>query len=657
MDFWYIGPMAEPRFLIRRYFPLIIGLLMVACLAPFLGKPGEGIRSLARQRAVPSPSYSAPVIAVLCYHDISDRQGAPSYTISPALLRAHIQRLKREGWTFSSLSELFFFRDRPEDLPPRVAVLTFDDGYRSFSEQVLPILREEGIKATLSIVTSFIDDPPENLPPLMSWKQVREAERSGLVEIASHSHDLHRYVTCNPYRDTEPSVTTRQYILAEARYEDREEYRSRIREDLRTSRRILREKLGHDVSVLAWPYGKQNATARRIASEEGFSATLGLEGVAALPGDLRAGYLPRVMVYRAGGIEREGLGWLYPPPRPIRAAQVDLDAVYDPDPRVFQRKVSEIVKKVGRMGATHVFLQACPDPDGSGFFRAAWFQNHQVHVIADIWSMMAHKFRREGVRVWIRAPSMNLTWEWERHPEWRIPFRKRKGGKVDTPWYFRLSPDLEGTRNAAIDFFTDIAVYLPIQGVLFDDDAYMLEGEKLQGSKSSSPLVKSAAMRELIERIKEAVLAWRPNCSFGRNIYATVVETDGIHPDFSQDFGQFLRDYDLTVIMAYARMEGHKQDAVRWVESLARRAIGKTIPTGDRAPNPPAVMLKFQTYDWAEEEWVPGEELAAMARGARRALVKNLGVYPVLPEEGFIPEGVLGGSVPSAASKGYPEPK
>jgi biofilm PGA synthesis lipoprotein PgaB len=657
VDFWYIEPMAAPRFVIRRYYPLIIGLLMVACLAPFLGKRGEGIRSLARQRAVPSPSYSTPVIAVLCYHDISDRQDAPSYTISPALLRAQIQRLKREGWTFFSLSELFTYKERPGDLPSRVAVLTFDDGYRSFSEEVLPILREEGIRATLSIVTSFIDDPPENLPPLMSWKQVREAERSGLVEIASHSHDLHRYVTSNPYRDTEPSVTTRQYILAEARYEDREEYRSRIREDLRTSRRILREKLGHDVSVLAWPYGEQNAAARRIASEEGFSATLGLEGVAALPGDLLAQYLPRVMVYRDGGIEREDAGWLYPPPRPVRAAQVDLDDVYDPDPEIFRRKVDTLVEKVQGLGATHVFLQACPDPDGSGFFRAAWFQNHQVSVRADIWSMAAHKFLHKGIRVWIRAPSMNLTWEWERHPDWRIPFRKRKGGKLATPWYFRLSPDLEGAQRAAIDFFTDMAVYLPIQGVLFDDDAYMLRDESLRRSGVSTPEAKSEAMRKFLEQIKSAVLAWRPNCAFGRNIYARAMERDGVHPDFSQDFEQYLRDYDLTVVMAYARMEGHEKDAAAWVESLARRAIRKWIPPKGRQSEAPPVMFKFQAYDWSEEKWVPAEELAAMARGARRALAENLGVYPVLPEEGDIPEGILGESVPSAVSERYPEAK
>ena len=655
MDFWYIESMVNWRHVMRSLLPLIAALLAAACSTPHVAEPGQDLRSRAPQR-VP-PQSSAPLIAVFCYHDISDRPDAPSITISPALLQAQIQGLKRDGWTFLSLSELLSYKERPADLPPRVAVLSFDDAYRSFSEQVLPLLRKENVRATLSIVTSFLDDPPKDLAPLMSWEQVREADRSGLVEIASHSHSLHRYVTSNPYRDTDPSVTTRRYILEEARYEDREEYRARIREDLRESRRILREKLGHDVTVLAWPYGGHNAVARDIASGEGFVLTLGLGGTSARPEDLRAGYLPRVMVYRGSRIEGKGLGWLSPPRLPVRAAQVDLDAVYDPDPAVFVKRVTEVVEKVGRMGATHVFLQACPDPDGSGFYRAAWFQNHQVPVRADIWSMVAHKFRQAGVRVWIRAPSMNLTWIWEQHPEWRIPFRKRKGGKEVTPWYFRLSPDLEGTRKAAIDLFTDIAVYLPIQGVLFDDDAYMLEGEKLGGSKASTPQAKSAAMRDLIEGIKEAVLDWRPECRFGRNIYAPAVEKEGVHPGYSQDFGQFLKDYDLTVVMAYARMEGHVKDAEAWAESLARRASRKWVPQRGRELDAPPVMLKFQAYDWSKEEWVPGEELAAMVRGARRAMAVDLGVYPVLPETGDIPVGLLGEPVPAFGSEGYPDAK
>jgi biofilm PGA synthesis lipoprotein PgaB len=359
------------------------------------------------------------------------------------------------------------------------------------------------------------------------------------------------------------------------------------------------------------------------------------------------------MVLRDSRIGGKETGWLYPSRLPVRAAQVDLDGLYDPDPDVFSRKVERIVEKVRAMGATHTFLQACPDPHGSGFLREAWFQNHQVPVRADIWSMVANKLSHAGVRVWIRAPSMNLSWAWARHPEWRIPFRRKKGGKDVTPWYFRLSPDIPESRAAAVDFFTDVAVYLPIEGVLFDDDAYMLAGEKLKGSGSSSAREKSEAMRGLIEEIKAAVLAWRPECRFGRNLYAPAVEKDSVHPGFSQDLDQFLRDYDLTVVMAYARMEGRRKDAGRWVESMARRVIRKWSPPKGRELEAPPVMFKLQAYDWEEEEWVPPEELSGMVSAARRAMVLDLGVYPVLPDEGNIPIGLLGEAVRPGSSEKY----
>jgi biofilm PGA synthesis lipoprotein PgaB len=632
----------------RWLFPAIASLLLVwGEVAPGAESP-PGLRSLSGTRRSP-PSSS--VVAILCYHDISDAPGRRE-TVPPSRLRDQIRRCREGGWTFLSLSELLSYKDRPDALPPRVMVLTFDDGYRSFLELALPILREEGVKATLSIVSSFIDDPPPGLPPLLTWDQIREADRSGFVEIASHSHDLHRYAASNPYRDTAPSVTTRRYLLQDARYENRDEYRERIREDLRASKRILREKLGHDVSVLAWPYGEHNAAARGMAAEEGFRVTLGLGGADVRPEDLRSGFLPRVVVLRDSRIGGSDPAWLYPPRRPVRAAQVDLDGVYDPDPDVFSRKVDRMAEKVRGTGATHVFLQACPDPDGSGFLREAYFQNHQVPVRADIWSMVANKLSQAGARVWIRAPSMNQSWAWAKHPEWRIPFRRRKGGKDIMPWYFRLSPDLPEARAAAVDFFTDIAVYLPIQGVLFDDDAYMMAGERLKGNRSSSIREKSEAIRGLIEEIKAAVLAWRPECLFGRNLYAAAVEKNGVHPDFSQDLDQFLRDYDLTVVMAYARMEGHRKDAERWVESMAGRVIKRWSPPKGRGESPP-VMFKLQAYDWMKEEWVPPEELAKMAAGARRATILDLGVYPVLPEEGNIPRGLLGGAVSAGPSERY----
>jgi biofilm PGA synthesis lipoprotein PgaB len=475
----------------------------------------------------------------------------------------------------------------------------------------------------------------------MSWEQIRRCEQSGLVEIASHSHALHRYETSNPYRDTYPSVNTRRYILAEARYENREEYRGRIRKDLEESRTQLKSRLGDDVSVLVWPYGEYNSMARAIATDAGFTTSLALGWREVTAEDLSSRVLPRIMVTRKMNMRGTDLGWLHPPHPPVRAAQVDLDSVYDPNPKVFEHNVDQLVTRARAIGATHVFLQACPDPDGNGFFRQTYFMNHQVPVKADVWSMVANKLNHARLKVWIRAPLMNLAWVWDQHPEWRIPYKASHLRGEKSPWYFRLSPNLPETRRAAIDFFSDIAVYLPIDGVLFDDDLYMLPGESLNGSLAKDAGSKAAAMRALVEDVKATVLGWRPECQFGRNVYAPVVDRNGVDPRFCQDFAQCLSDYDVTAVMAYARMEGHAKDAERWVGNLTRKAFRRWRPPPGSAPTLAPILIKLQAYDWDAKDWVPAKELMGSIAQASRAGATHLGVYPVTPDQGDLPNGLF----------------
>jgi len=637
------------------------GFLCVV-LAALLSLPGEGLaagqipplRSLSRERAAP-PGSGTPLVAILCYHDLSDDPARKNYTIPPEQFRRQLRQFREAGWTFLSLNELLARKGRFDELPPKVIVVTFDDAYRSFFEKALPILRDEGVKATVSVISSFIDAPPADLPPLMTWEQIREAGESGFVEIASHSHGLHQYEVANPYNDTSPAVTTRRYLGRDRRYEDRDEYRWRIRTDLRKAKSLLASMLGRDVGVLAWPYGEFNGMARELARQEGFSVTLGLEGTDVRQEDLARGHLPRVMVTGEMNPGAGNLDWLYPRRHPVRAAQADLDAVYDPDPAIFRGRVDRLVKKIRAAGANTVFLQALADPAGDGFFREAYFMNHQLPVRADIWSMVAHKFRHAGIRVWLRAPVMNLSWAWESHPEWRIPFRPKRGEAQFKPWHFRVSPDSPGARQAAVDFFSDIAVYLPVEGILFDDDAYLAEGERLRRNRPSTPAAKSEAIRKLVEEVKAAVLAWRPNTAFGRNLYAPVAERDGVHPKFSQDLSQFLSDYDLTVVMAYARMEGHEKDAAAWTRNLAERVERKARAYAHREGGLPPAMLKFQAFDWRTGEWVPAAETAAGIRAAAEAMVPHVGVYPVLPDEGELPDGILKGASPPG-SEGHVKP-
>jgi biofilm PGA synthesis lipoprotein PgaB len=627
------------RALLRRARAIAPALGVLACAHGAFGQP-------ARPTERPFPQ-----IAILCYHDVSTDSTAALQTVPPAFLREQIRACKADGWTFLSLSELLAQREHPERLPARVLVLTFDDGYRSFADAALPILRAEGVRPTLAVITSFVEQPHPDMPPLLTWAQLRALDSGGDVELASHSHALHQYVTSNPFGDTAPSTGTRRYLPAARRYENRDEFRSRIGDDLAESQRTLRGRLGHGATTLVWPYGMHGEMARGLAKGAGFAVTLALSGRAVTAADLRSGCLPRIMVTRRMEFRAGSRAWLAPPAPPLRAAQVDLDAVWDPDEAVFRARLDQVVTRVKALGVGAVILPVCPGPNGEGRLLRAYAMNHQLPVLADVWSMAAAKFAAAGLRVWVRAPVMNLTWAWLQHPEWRIRGDARH---AKTRWGTRLSPDLPGVRTAAADFMADLAVYLPIDGVLFDDDAMMLPGERLALDAGASAAAKSAAIRGLVEACRQSVTAWRPDCRFARCLSADVLNHAGVDAGHAQALGDGLAHDELIVIAPGGEGNPGERVTVRSVERLARRAVAAARSAGEAGP--PPVMLLLPTYDARAHRWIEPSTQQEFAAAALRAGLTHLGTGPVAAE-GPLPVGLLEDGahrpVDPRASQGY----
>jgi peptidoglycan/xylan/chitin deacetylase (PgdA/CDA1 family) len=69
-------------------------------------------------------------------------------------------------------------------------LLTFDDARLNFYTAALPVLEEFNARATLFAPSYWMSAPagPEDRERFMSWEQLREAARSGLVDVQSHAH-------------------------------------------------------------------------------------------------------------------------------------------------------------------------------------------------------------------------------------------------------------------------------------------------------------------------------------------------------------------------------------------------------------------------------------------------------------------------------------
>ena len=155
-----------------------------------------------------SPAYAAETavqdVIVLCYHDVEagNYTGEISnpYSVSQKNLRLHFDLLKRLGFEPISAGQYLEAKQGKSPLPEKAVMLTFDDGYKSFYTDVLPLLKEFNYPAVLAIVTSWEEvEPPQGVGAIVSWDQIREIELSGLVTTASHSHNMHNFVVNNPF--------------------------------------------------------------------------------------------------------------------------------------------------------------------------------------------------------------------------------------------------------------------------------------------------------------------------------------------------------------------------------------------------------------------------------------------------------------------------
>jgi peptidoglycan/xylan/chitin deacetylase (PgdA/CDA1 family) len=92
--------------------------------------------------------------ALICaYHRFSEREGGAQISA-----RAFAEQVKylAEHYTLVPLSQLAGYL-RKREIPPRLAAITIDDGYRDVYEIAFPILRKHCAPATVFVVTEFVE--------------------------------------------------------------------------------------------------------------------------------------------------------------------------------------------------------------------------------------------------------------------------------------------------------------------------------------------------------------------------------------------------------------------------------------------------------------------------------------------------------------------
>jgi biofilm PGA synthesis lipoprotein PgaB len=610
---------------------------------------------LAWTAAVTAARAHAEPFHVLAYHDVRDSVSgdfdADQYAVSTRNLIDHFTWLRENGFHPVSIDDLLAAQRGDRALPAKPVLITFDDGFRSVYTHVLPLLKLFGYPAVVSVVTDWIEHDANvqqagrtlTRADFLTWEQVAELSRSGLVEIASHSHDLHRGVRGNPQGNEQPAGVTRR-VADDGSYESDAAYRARVRADLSTSAALIERHTGRRPRVMTWPYGARNAELERTAAGLGMAVGMTLDDGVNDTSDLHA--LARDLMQGNPGVAALGYDLLQPPSPPvIRAAQIDLDYIYDPDPAQQERNLGRVLDRIKALQITHVFLQAFADPDGDGGADALYFPNRTLPMRADLFNRVAWQLKtRAGVLVYAWLPLLSFAAP-DVDPDWYV--QQEVDGRVSRAADAepRLSPFEPRARALIAGIYADLAAHANFDGVLFHDDGRLSELEDASPAamrayaQAFGPTFSLAALRAdpalrqrwaelrtgallgLSDELAAAVREYRPAAKTARNLFAPAA-LDAAHADerFAQDYGAFLRHYDYVAVMAMPYLE-EAADPRRFYERLAAAAL-RFDPGGTRT------LFELQTVDWHGARPVPAREIRDTLRLLQSLGIRNLAYYP-----------------------------
>ncbi len=215
---------------IRKCILLCNVLLMFSCT----GKTQEVDKTI-------TGNDSDKIVTCFVYHRVGDSR-YPTTNVSIKDFDSHLNWLTKNNYTLLTFSEAIAYLQSDEPTQ-KIAVITIDDGYKSFFKNGMPLLKKYKIPATL-----FINTETVGAGDYMDWSMLKIAMKDG-IEIGNHTHS-HAYFL-------NESTTTR--------------YKT-FKDEIELSQSIIQKNLNFTPVTFTYPYGEFDIEMKNIAKQVGFNA-------------------------------------------------------------------------------------------------------------------------------------------------------------------------------------------------------------------------------------------------------------------------------------------------------------------------------------------------------------------------------------------------
>lgn len=207
-------------------------------------------------------------IPVVMYHSVlKDESRHGKYVISPAEFENDLLYLKEHGYETILISDLIAYT-QGGTLPEKPILLTFDDGYYNNYLYAFELAKKYRCKFVISPIGYYSDYYTETgekngYYTHCLWEQLREMADSGLVEVQSHSYNLHK--------------SRGRVGVKKLSGETEAQYEAMLTEDLLLAQEKIKAEVGKAPTAFVYPFGAMSKTTPELIRKLGFSATLTCE--------------------------------------------------------------------------------------------------------------------------------------------------------------------------------------------------------------------------------------------------------------------------------------------------------------------------------------------------------------------------------------------
>ncbi|WP_375724275.1 polysaccharide deacetylase family protein [Arcobacter sp. KX21116] len=193
-------------------------------------------------------------VPVLMYHHILSQDSFIASSVKN--FDAQMKYLNENGWKSLTSNEFYLYKQGKLKVPKKSLLITFDDGWRDNFIYAYPILKKYNLKATLFVVTQWIEKSSNDIESEYIEKKHNECKK--LVQINP------RAVLCTW---SELKSMKDVFDIHSHTHTHYDEYfgKTSLKEEMTKSQELIRTQLGFEDTQLCWPRGKYSHKSIEIA--------------------------------------------------------------------------------------------------------------------------------------------------------------------------------------------------------------------------------------------------------------------------------------------------------------------------------------------------------------------------------------------------------